>query len=103
MRVGEFTRFHKIVHSAVAQLVERWTGGRRVLSPRLTGSTQEDRKQDSHRPGKVLEFDLGPRKLLEFYNWGICPGIVLECCKIAIGLVQKNSKHTGDKNSLVRS
>ena len=32
--------------------------------------------QGSHRPGKVLEFDLGPGKLLEFQNSGICPGIL---------------------------
>ena len=34
--------------------------------------------QGSHRPGKVLEFDLGPGKLLEFENSAFCPGIVLE-------------------------
>ena len=32
--------------------------------------------QGSHRPGKVLEFDLGPEKLLEFQNTAICPGIL---------------------------
>ena len=41
-------------------------------------------KQGSHRPGKVLEFDLGPGKLLELQNSAICPGIVLEFCKIAL-------------------
>ena len=41
-------------------------------------------KQGSHRPGKVLEFDLGPGKLLEFQISAICPGIVLEFCKIAL-------------------
>ena len=35
--------------------------------------------QGLHRPGKVLEFDLGPGKLLKFENWAICPGIVLHC------------------------
>ena len=40
--------------------------------------------QGTHRPGKVLEFDLGPGKLLEFQNSAICPGIVLEFCKIAL-------------------
>ena len=40
--------------------------------------------QGSHRPGKVLEFDLGPGKLLEFQNSAICPGIVLEFYKIAL-------------------
>ena len=40
--------------------------------------------QGSHRPGKVLEFDFGPGKLLEFQNSAICPGIVLEFCKIAL-------------------
>ena len=34
--------------------------------------------QGLHRPGKVLEFDLGPGKLLEFENSAICPGNVLE-------------------------
>ena len=32
--------------------------------------------QGSNRPGKVLEFDLGPGKLLEFQNSVICPGIL---------------------------
>ena len=40
--------------------------------------------QGSHRPGKVLEFYLGPGKLLEFQNSAICPGIVLEFRKIAL-------------------
>ena len=34
--------------------------------------------QGSHRPGKVLEFDLGPGKLLEFQRSAICPGICPE-------------------------
>ena len=40
--------------------------------------------QGSHRPGKVLEFYLGPGKLLEFQNSTICPGNVLEFCKIVL-------------------
>ena len=32
--------------------------------------------QDSHRPGKVLEFDLGPGKLLEFEKSAFCPDIL---------------------------
>ena len=40
--------------------------------------------QGLHRPGKDLEFDLGPGKLLEFQNSAICPGIVLEFCKIVL-------------------
>ena len=40
--------------------------------------------QGSHRPGKVLEFDLGPGKLLEFENSAFCSGNVLEFCKIAL-------------------
>ena len=32
--------------------------------------------QGAHRPGKVLEFDLGPGKLLEFQNSAISPGIL---------------------------
>ena len=40
--------------------------------------------QGSHRPGKVLKFDLGPGKLLEFRNSAICPRIVREFCKIAL-------------------
>ena len=38
--------------------------------------------QGSHIPGKVLEFDLGPGKLLEFEKSAICSGIVKEFCKI---------------------
>ena len=38
-------------------------------------------KQGLHRPGKDLEFYLGPGKLLEFE---ICRGIVLEFCKIIL-------------------
>ena len=34
--------------------------------------------------GKVLEFDLGPGKLLEFEQSAFCPGIVLEFCKIIL-------------------
>ena len=41
-------------------------------------------EKGSHRPGKVIEFDLGPGKLPEFQNSVICPGIVLEFCKIAL-------------------
>ena len=48
--------------------------------------------QGSHRPGKVLEFDLGPGKLLEFQNSAICPGIVLEFCKIALENVKLSLK-----------
>ena len=48
--------------------------------------------QSSHRPGKVLEIDLGPGKLLEFENSAICPGIVLEFCKIAIETVKLSLK-----------
>ena len=48
--------------------------------------------QGSHRPGKVLEIDLGPGKLLEFENSAICPGIVLEFCKIAIETVKLSLK-----------
>ena len=33
---------------------------------------------------KVLEFDCGPGKLLEFENSVFCPGIVLEFCKIVL-------------------
>ena len=44
--------------------------------------------QGSHRPGKVLEIYLGPGNLLEFENSAICPGIVLEFCKIAIETVK---------------
>ena len=40
--------------------------------------------QGSHRPGKVLEFVLGPGKLMEFENSAFCPGIVLEFCKIIL-------------------
>ena len=40
--------------------------------------------QGSHRSGKVLEFDLGPGKLLEFGKSAFCPGIVLELCKIIL-------------------
>ena len=32
--------------------------------------------QGSHRPGKVLEIDLGRGKPLEFENSAICPGIL---------------------------
>ena len=32
----------------------------------------------SDRPGKVLEFDIGPGKLLEFEKSAFSPGIVLE-------------------------
>ena len=42
------------------------------------------RPQGSHRPGKVLEFDLGPGKLLESEKSAFCPGIVLEFCKIIL-------------------
>ena len=48
--------------------------------------------QGSHRPGKVLEFDLGPGKLLEFQNSAICPGIVLEFCKFALENVKLSLK-----------
>ena len=48
--------------------------------------------QGSHRPGKVFEFDLGPGKLLEFQNSAICPGIVLEFCKIALENVKLSLK-----------
>ena len=48
--------------------------------------------QGSHRPGKVLEFDLGPGKLLEFQNSAICPGIVLEFCKIVLENVKLSLK-----------
>ena len=40
--------------------------------------------QGSHRPGKVLEFDLGSKKILEFEKSAFCPGIVLEFCKIIL-------------------
>ena len=43
--------------------------------------TQRHLSPGSHRPGKVLEFDLGPGKL-EFEHISFCPGIVLEFCKI---------------------
>ena len=49
-------------------------------------------RQGSHRHGKVLEFDLGPGKLLEFQNSAICPGIVLEFCKIALENVKLSLK-----------
>ena len=49
-------------------------------------------EQGSHRPGKVLEFDLGPGKLLEFQNSAICPGMVLEFCKIALENVKLSLK-----------
>ena len=52
-------------------------------------------KQGSHRPGKVLEFDLGPGKL-EFEKSAFCPGIVLEFCKIILekmNLSLKNIKY----------
>ena len=48
--------------------------------------------QGLHRPGKVLEFDLGPGKLLEFQNSAICPGIVLDFCKIALENVKLSLK-----------
>ena len=48
--------------------------------------------QGSHRPGKVLEFDLGPGKLLEFQNSVICPAIVLEFCEIALENVKLSLK-----------
>ena len=48
--------------------------------------------QGSHRPGKVLEFDLSPGKLLEFQNSAICSGIVLEFCKIALENVKLSLK-----------
>ena len=54
-------------------------------------SEQED-IQGLHRPGKVLEFDHGPGKLLEFENSAICPGIVLEFCKIALENVKSPLK-----------
>ena len=40
--------------------------------------------QGSRRPGKVLEFDLGPGKLLEFEKNVFFPGIVLKLCKIML-------------------
>ena len=49
-------------------------------------------QQGLHRPGKVLEFDLGPGKLLEFQNSVICHGIVLEFCKIALENVKLSLK-----------
>ena len=39
--------------------------------------------QGSHRPGKVLEFDLGPGKL-ELEKSAFCPGIVLVFCKFIL-------------------
>ena len=45
--------------------------------------------QGSHRPGKVLEFELGPGKLLEFEKSAFCPGIVLEFCKIILENIYK--------------
>ena len=48
--------------------------------------------QGSHIPGKILEFDLGPGKLLEFQNSAICPRIVLEFCKIALENVKFSLK-----------
>ena len=42
------------------------------------------RMQGLDRPGKILELDLGPGKLLEFENSAFCPGNVLEFCKIAL-------------------
>ena len=48
--------------------------------------------QGSHRPGKVVEFDLGPGKLLEFQNSAFCTGIVLEFCKIALENVKLSLK-----------
>ena len=48
--------------------------------------------QGSHRPGKVLEIELGPGIVLEFGNSAICPGIVLEFCKIAIETVKLSLK-----------
>ena len=55
--------------------------------------------QVSHRPGKVLEFYLGPGKLLEFQNSAICPGIVLEFCKIALENVKLSLKIIRKKNN----
>ena len=55
-------------------------------------SRQRHTGQGSHRPGKVLEFDLGPGKLLEFQNSVICPEIVLEFCKIALENVKLSLK-----------
>ena len=49
-------------------------------------------KQGSHRPGRLLEFDLGRGKLLKFENSAICPGIVLEFCKIALENVKSSLK-----------
>ena len=40
--------------------------------------------EGSHRPGKVLEFDLGPGKLLEFEISAFCLGIVLEFFKVIL-------------------
>ena len=48
--------------------------------------------QGSERPGKVLEFDLGPGKLWEFQNSAICHGIVLKFCKIALENVKLSLK-----------
>ena len=48
--------------------------------------------EGSHRPGKVIEIDLGPEKLLELENSAICPGIVLEFCSMAIETVKLSLK-----------
>ena len=59
--------------------------------------------QGSHRPGKILEFDIGLGKLIEFVESAICPGIVLEFCRI---LLENNDrslkimrKYTSDRAS----
>ena len=42
----------------------------------VDGSVHDLMIQGSHRHGKVLEFDLGPRKLLELEKSAFCPGIL---------------------------
>ena len=43
---------------------------------KVTANKERVLIQGSHRPGKVLEFDLGHGKLLEFEKSAFCPGIL---------------------------
>ena len=67
-----------------------------IYSPRFTKSMALNFVQGSHRPGKVLEFDVGPGKLQKFEKSIYCPGIVLEFCKTILenmNLSLKNLKY----------
>ena len=66
------------------QLLQHWLTSLYLVFKQVFWFVFQNYKQGSHRPGKVLEFDLGPGKLLEFLKTAICPGIVLEFCKILL-------------------